>query len=183
VVPRRGQIMVLEGVPDLPVNRMSTAKQLVAKHLTKPGSPEDRLSLACGYTSKPRSGTVLLGSTNEFVGYDTRNSLEALSGIAEYACRVLPGIKRLNVLRTWAGLRPYSPSGPIIGRAGGPDGYVAATGHGGDGVALSPITGTCVTEMLARDNPDLEVEALLRDPGSRVYGPPPPAERCRRPGN
>src|SRR5205814_1095476 len=61
VIPRRGQIMVLEAVPDLPISKMSTAKQLVAKHLTRPGSPEDKRSLACGYTSKPRSGTVLLG--------------------------------------------------------------------------------------------------------------------------
>src|SRR5437899_1843355 len=91
VVPRRGQIMVLEAVPDLPVSKMSTAKQLVAKHLTKPGSPEDNLSLACGYTPKPRSGTVLLGSTNEFVGLDTRNSLDAISGIRNYACRIMPG--------------------------------------------------------------------------------------------
>jgi len=161
VMPRRGQIMVLEAVPDMPMRKMSTAKQLVPKHQTKPGSPDDKLSLACGYTSKPRSGTILLGSTNEFVGYDTRNSLDALSGIAEYACRVMPGIKRLNVLRTWAGLRPYSPSGPIIGRAGGPDGYVAATGHGGDGVALSPITGAYVAEMLTRENPDLGLDDFL----------------------
>jgi sarcosine oxidase subunit beta len=161
VVPRRGQIMVVEGRPGLPRTKLSSAKQLVAKHLAKPGVAEDRLSLACGYTLKPRSGTVLLGSTNEFVGFDTSSSIEAMHGITEYAARLMPSLEGLHVLRSWAGLRPYSPSGPIIGRAGGPDGYVAATGHGGDGVALAPITGTLVAEMLRRDDADLNVEKVV----------------------
>jgi glycine/D-amino acid oxidase-like deaminating enzyme len=165
VVPRRGQIMVLEATPGLPDIKLSSAKQLVAKHLTKPGEQEQQLALAFGYTRKPRSGTVLIGSTNEFVGYDTSNSIEVLARMSAYGSRLMPAIKKLNVLRTWAGLRPYSTGGPIIGRAGGPDGYIAATGHGGDGVALSPITGTYVAAMIARDNPELEPDEFLKTAG------------------
>lgn len=161
VVPRRGQIMVLEATPGLPDLKVSSAKQLVAKHLTKPGAPEEKLALAFGYTRKPRSGTVLIGSTNEFVGYDTRNTIDVLSRMGAYTSHLMPALGKLNVMRTWAGLRPYSASGPIIGRAGGPDGYIAATGHGGDGVALSPITGTYVAAMIARDDPELELEEFL----------------------
>jgi glycine/D-amino acid oxidase-like deaminating enzyme len=161
VVPRRGQIMVLEATPDLPDIKVSSAKQLVAKHLTKPGAKEDAVALAFGYTRKPRSGTVLIGSTNEFVGYDTSNSLNVLASMSAHGKQLMPGLQKLNVMRTWAGLRPYSASGPIIGRAGGPDGYIAATGHGGDGVALSPITGTYVAEMIRRENPELELDDFL----------------------
>jgi glycine/D-amino acid oxidase-like deaminating enzyme len=165
VVPRRGQIMVLEATPGLPNIKMSSAKQLVAKHLTKPGEQEQKVALAFGYTRKPRSGTVLIGSTNEFVGYDTSNSIEVLARMSAFGARLMPAIKKLNVMRTWAGLRPYSASGPIIGRAGGPDGYIAATGHGGDGVALSPITGTYVAAMIAREAPDLELDEFLKTAG------------------
>jgi glycine/D-amino acid oxidase-like deaminating enzyme len=161
VVPRRGQIMVLEATPGLSNVKVSSAKQLVAKHLTKPGEKEQKLALAFGYTRKSRSGTVLLGSTNEFVGYDASNSIEVLAQMSAYGSQLMPALKQLNVMRTWAGLRPYSASGPIIGRAGGPDGYVAATGHGGDGVALSPITGTYVAAMIERDDPDLELNEFL----------------------
>lgn len=162
VVPRRGQIMVLEATPGLPNIKTSSAKQLVAKHLTKPGATEDEVALAFGYTRKPSSGTVLIGSTNEFVGYDTSNSIDVLARMSAFGGRLMPAVKKLNVLRTWAGLRPYSSSGPIIGRAGGPDGYVAATGHGGDGVALSPITGTYVAAMITQDEPELGLDEFLR---------------------
>lgn len=161
VVPRRGQIMVLEAEPDLPDIKVSSASQLVAKHLLKPGESEDKAALAFGYTRKPRSGTVLIGSTNEFVGYDTRNSIDVLGRMSAAGRRLMPALGKLQVMRTWAGLRPYSASGPIIGRAGGPDGYVAATGHGGDGVALSPITGRYVAEMIGRDDPELGLDDFL----------------------
>ena len=161
VVPRRGQIMVLEAEPDLPDIKVSSASQLVAKHLLKPGESEEKVALAFGYTRKPRSGTVLIGSTNEFVGYDTSNSIEVLARMSAAGRQLMPALGKLQVMRTWAGLRPYSASGPIIGRAGGPDGYVAATGHGGDGVALSPVTGRYVAEMIGRDDPDLGLDDFL----------------------
>jgi sarcosine oxidase subunit beta len=161
VVPRRGQIMVLEAEPGLPDLKVSSASQLVAKHLMKPGEAEDPVGLAFGYTRKPRSGTVLLGSTNEFVGYDSSNSIEVLARMAAVGRRLMPALGKMQVMRTWAGLRPYSTSGPIIGRAGGPDGYLAATGHGGDGVALAPITGRYVAEMIGRDSPDLDLDDFL----------------------
>jgi sarcosine oxidase subunit beta len=161
VVPRRGQIMVLEAEPGLPDLKVSSASQLVAKHLMKPGEAEDPVGLAFGYTRKPRSGTVLLGSTNEFAGYDSSNSIEVLARMAAVGRRLMPALGKMQVMRTWAGLRPYSTSGPIIGRAGGPDGYLAATGHGGDGVALAPITGRYVAEMIGRDSPDLDLDDFL----------------------
>jgi sarcosine oxidase subunit beta len=161
VVPRRGQILVLEAEPGLPDLKVSTAKQLVAKHLTRPGNPVDPLALAFGYTRKPRSGTILLGSTNEFAGYDTSNTLAAIAGITGTCRRLMPSLGTLPVMRTWAGLRPYSANGPIIGRAGGPDGYVAATGHGGDGLALAPVTGAYVADMIRRGDPELALDEFL----------------------
>jgi sarcosine oxidase subunit beta len=162
VVPRRGQIMVLEGVPNLPATAVTTAGQLVAKHLTQPGSGSaEGIPMACAYTFKPRSGTVLLGSTYEFAGYDTRCSLGGLAGVSAYAARLMPALTKLQVLRTWAGLRPYSASGPILGRAGGPEGYVALTGHGGDGIALAPITGLYAAAMLTQEPSDVPLDQFL----------------------
>lgn len=160
--------MVFEARPGLPKTRISSASQLVAKHLVKPGAAQDKLGLAFGYTHKPRSGSVVIGSSNEFVGFDTSNTPEVLARIKAVAERLMPAIAELNLLRTWAGLRPYSASGPIIGRAGGPDGYLAATGHGGDGLSLAPITGRYVAEMIARDAPELGLDEFLSGvaPGS-----------------
>ena len=101
------------------------------------------------YLARPLSGTVLLGSTNEFVGFDTRTTREALGEISRYAKRLMPRLGRMHAVRAWAGLRPYCAQGPMLGTNGGPEGYVTAIGHGGDGVALSPITGVYVADVIA----------------------------------
>jgi glycine/D-amino acid oxidase-like deaminating enzyme len=164
VLPRRGQIVVLEATADLPAIRVSGAGQLLAKHGgASPGNSREATNVALSYTSKPLSGTVLLGSTNEFVGYDTSTTLQAVAGICRCASRLMPQLGRLNALRSWAGLRPYSAKGPIMGRAGGPDGYVAAIGHGGDGVALSPITGLYLAEFIALEGKGCDLPAFLGD--------------------
>ncbi|MCE2947515.1 MAG: NAD(P)/FAD-dependent oxidoreductase [bacterium] len=164
VVPRRGQIVVLEATDALPGIRVSGASQLLAKHVTAPadGRPH-RTPISLSYTRKPLSGTVLLGSTNEFVGYDSRNTREVVTGICECAARFMPELGRLNVLRSWAGLRPYSSKGPLLGDGGGPAGYAVATGHGGDGMALSPVTGLYLSRYVGRDGKSYPVAQFLQD--------------------
>jgi glycine/D-amino acid oxidase-like deaminating enzyme len=47
------------------------------------------------------------------------------------------------------GLRPYTPDGlPFIGWVDGLEGFFMAAGHEGDGIALSPITGKIVSELI-----------------------------------
>ena len=108
------------------------------------------LEAALYYCRRPFNGTVLLGSTYEFAGYDLRTSQEGVAGICLCVTRAMPRLRKLNAVRSWAGLRPHSPTGPILGRAGGADGYLVATGHGGDGMALAPITGLYLAETIAR---------------------------------
>ena len=149
VKPRRGQCVILEAAADMPSVRVSSAGQLLAKH---GGAPADgRLHVPLGYTSRPVSGTVMLGSTNEFVGYDTRTTREGIAGICASALALMPELANLNAVRAWAGLRPYSATGPILGDGGGPRGYAVAIGHGGDGVALAPITGLYLAASIARE--------------------------------
>lgn len=157
IVPRRGQMIVLEAADAMPPMRVGSAGALLAKHKGAAGS----INAAFAYTSKPISGTVLLGGTNEFAGFDSRTTQEALAEISRLAVRAMPEIGRLQAIRAWAGLRPYSPKGPILGHAGGPRGYAAAIGHGGDGVALSPITGVYLAEYIARDGQDEGLPAFL----------------------
>ncbi|MGZ8210042.1 MAG: NAD(P)/FAD-dependent oxidoreductase [Burkholderiales bacterium] len=148
VKPRRGQIAVLEA-DRMPPVRVAAAGSLLAKHGT--GDGQSGANVALSYLSRPASGTVLLGSTNEFAGFDTRTTREGVAEICAGAMRLMPRLGDMSVVRTWAGLRPYRASGPGLGDGGGPRGYVIAIGHGGDGVALSPITGVYVSEFIARE--------------------------------
>ena len=63
--------------------------------------------------------------------------------------RLIPAAAQCHILRLYAGLRPCTPDGlPILGRAPEVPGFIFANGHEGDGVALSPITGKHIADLL-----------------------------------
>jgi D-amino-acid dehydrogenase len=73
---------------------------------------------------------------------------------------------------TWRGFRPMTPDGlPIIGRSGRYDNLVIASGHGMKGVALSPVTGVLVTEMLGGVEPSFDL-SLFSPARFRTIAPP-----------
>jgi len=165
VIPRRGQIVILEATDYLPRIRVSSAGSLVAKHA---GSAQS-INAAFAYTRKTLSGTVMLGGTNEFAGFDTGTTKAAIGEICRLAVSAMPYLAQLNALRSWAGLRPYSPQGPQLGMTPqGPQGYAIAIGHGGDGVALSPVTGRYVAEVIAADGKAADLKQYLAHEKARV---------------
>jgi len=65
------------------------------------------------------------------------------------AIRMFPGVANVLVARSFAGLRPYTPDGkPIIGETATCRGLYVAAGHEGDGIALGPITGKIISELV-----------------------------------
>jgi sarcosine oxidase subunit beta len=96
---------------------------------------------------------MLLGSTREFVGFSKGITLEGIHHIAKYVFGILPCLKKLQLIRMFSGLRPYTPDGlPILGKVSGLDGFIMAAGHEGDGIALAPITGEVIAGLIT-DNP------------------------------
>jgi glycine/D-amino acid oxidase-like deaminating enzyme len=64
--------------------------------------------------------------------------------------RLVPATRHLHVIRTFAGLRPAAPDGlPIIERSEAIPNFFIAAGHEGDGIALSPITGLRMAQLIA----------------------------------
>jgi glycine/D-amino acid oxidase-like deaminating enzyme len=69
---------------------------------------------------------------------------------------------RLSVIRTFAGLRPWTPDNrPLIGAARERPGYVYATGHEGEGIGLAPITADLVTGLVLGEPGDELADAVL----------------------
>jgi sarcosine oxidase subunit beta len=96
-----------------------------------------------------QSGSLLIGSTRESVGYNRSVTPEGIRAILEHASAFVPIIGELNIIRSFAGLRPHTPEGtPILGKVDGIEGFVVAAGHEGDGIALSPITGFLIAELI-----------------------------------
>ena len=83
-----------------------------------------------------------------------------MQALAERAIRFFPIMKDIKIIRAYSGLRPYTPDHmPIISDTPVPGFYIAA-GHEGDGIGLSPITGKVIADMIAGNEPFMDLEPL-----------------------
>jgi len=72
-------------------------------------------------------------------------------------------MEHIHIIRSYAGLRPFTPDHfPIISKTRIPGFYVAA-GHEGDGIGLSLITGKLMMQMITDQPTDISVEPLRLD--------------------
>lgn len=77
-------------------------------------------------------GSVMLGDSQEDVGFDTRTRVAILSAIAARNVAVFPALKDASIVRMWAALRVMSPDGlPIYQQSVRYPGAFAATCHSG----------------------------------------------------
>jgi glycine/D-amino acid oxidase-like deaminating enzyme len=162
VLPQRGQILVTEARESLLDVIVSGAEYLGTKSNIEELMPKDEeaMKYGLGFTAEQTAaGNILIGSTREFAGFDNETTPEAINAIAKKAIGYLPWIKELDVIRSFAGLRPYSPDGlPILGNVKGVKGFFIATGHSGDGICLSLITGKLMSELVLDGETSLDIE-------------------------
>jgi hydrogen cyanide synthase HcnC len=77
-------------------------------------------------------GTVMLGDSQEDVGFDIATKVEVLRKIADRNTRIFPALKDVSIIRMWAALRVMSPDGfPIYEQSERFPGAFAATCHSG----------------------------------------------------
>jgi len=111
------------------------------------GGEEDLPAGVVSYQTK--RGNFMVGSTREFVGYDHQVNQQGLRKLMRDTVRLLPITRHLHVIRTYAGLRPAAPDGlPILERSAKIPNFYIAAGHEGDGIALSPITGVKMAQLI-----------------------------------
>ncbi|GAA0850900.1 glycine oxidase ThiO [Streptosporangium amethystogenes subsp. fukuiense] len=85
-------------------------------------------------------GEVVLGATQEEMGFDTRVTAGGLWELLRDARELVPGVTELEVAEVVAGLRPGTPDNlPLVGPTIVP-GLHMATGHHRGGVLLAPLT-------------------------------------------
>jgi sarcosine oxidase subunit beta len=157
ITPRRGQILVTAAVAPLLRHCLISAQYVAAKF-----KPELAAAGGMGFSlEQVDSGNILIGSTREFAGFDRRTTFDGIRTIARRIVPVIPALKHVPVIRSFGGLRPYTPDGlPILGRAAGLEGFIMAAGHEGDGIALSAITGELIAELIATGRTQIPLEAF-----------------------
>lgn len=163
VIPRQGQMAVTEVAPFRLVHCLKPIKHDRDWNLFSQAWPQDSSFSRFGPAraedpnlppgrgmaiQQTSTGNIVLGSTSRFVGIDLRPTPGGIQYILEHAMRILPCLGRLQIIRAWAGLRPFTPDGlPLIGPTEVP-GLLLATGHDGGGLSLGPLAGRMVAELV-----------------------------------
>lgn len=152
VLPRRGFVMVTEPLPP-----MVHHKVYAAEYIDNVGSSDADLQASPVVEGTP-SGTILIGSTRERVGFDRTVSIDALRLLAQNATALFPFLAEVKAIRHYHGFRPYCPDHlPVIGHDERAPGLWHAAGHEGAGIGLSAGTGKLLAQALAGMTPDLDL--------------------------
>lgn len=147
VQPVRGQVVLLKALPQ-------PLRSIVFGHP--------------GYIVPRGDGTLLVGASQEFVGFENRPTAGNLAMLLEASRRLVPVLEQATFLDTWTGLRPGSPDeAPILGPVPGLQGLALATGHFRNGILLSAVTGELMAEYLLHGT-----AAPLRPFGLERFGEP-----------
>ena len=82
-------------------------------------------------------------------GFDTEETSEFLPAACDRLLRLMPRLAGVRVRRTWSGLYPMTPDGnPLVGWAGGLEGYFLAVGMCGQGFMLGPGLAESIARIL-----------------------------------
>lgn len=138
VHPVRGQILLLEMLP-----RPFTHVIQRGKHY-----------LACR-----DDGRIILGATVEpDAGFDKRNTAEGIETLLRTGLQLVPQLRTAPIVQMWAGLRPGTADNrPFIGFVPGTESLLVAAGHYRTGLALAPVTGRVVADLVTEGRTDYDI--------------------------
>lgn len=146
VHPRKGQIAVLERGG---VTVHTKVADFAYNDTVESADPANPAVQTAAIVEATQSGTILCGSSRQFAGFDLSLDEAVLRRIVADCIRFVPALADLRVIRSYAGLRPYSMDGnPIIGPVDEHGRILVATGHEGAGHGLAPVTGRILAGYL-----------------------------------
>ncbi|BAY73857.1 glycine oxidase ThiO [Nostoc linckia NIES-25] len=142
VRPRKGQMLSLrvpELLPELPLKRILYGQNI--------------------YIVPRRDRSLIIGATNEDVGFTPHNTPDGIQTLLQAAIRVYPQLKNYPIQEFWWGFRPATPDElPILG-ASHCQNLTLATGHYRNGILLAPVTAALIADFILEQKSD----SLLAD--------------------
>jgi len=146
VSPLRGQVIVTGNSEPLVNRKINETESL--KTTVRNADREVELLVTSVIEPTPHNN-YLIGRSEERVGYENRTTTSVLRELCTRAASYIPALRTLDIIRSYAGLRPVTPDGlPIISAVAEMPGLFVAAGHGGNGITLGPITGLLLSEMI-----------------------------------
>lgn len=106
-------------------------------------------------------GRLVVGATEEDVGFDASPREEVSRALVARAAELLPSLRECPIVDAWAGLRPAAPDRmPILGAHPELPGALLATAHFRNGVLLSLVTARAVAALVEGAEPPVDVSAF-----------------------
>lgn len=148
--PIRGEFVITEPTKHFCNTTISSAQyQTIVQHpeLFPPNAIKYNLGFSVEQTS---TGSCIIHGTREMnSGLNNGVIPEVIELLLQTACKFIPRLADLKIMRAYAGVRPGTPDGdPYIGLIDDIPGFCECCGHGGEGIALAPATGEAVAELL-----------------------------------
>lgn len=165
IEPRKGQLIVASRQQPVGLRKVMEFGYLISKFggERKVDALMEKYGVALVF-EPTESQNFLIGSSREFGGFNTKVNQEVTKYIAKRAVRFYPKMADMTVIRTYAGLRPWTADHlPIISHVDEVPGFYVAAGHEGDGISLAAITGKVIQEMLADAPTSIPTEPLHYD--------------------
>ncbi|MCG5254626.1 NAD(P)/FAD-dependent oxidoreductase [Brevibacillus agri] len=150
IVPRKGHLLVASRQLPVGLRKVMEFGYLISKFggVRQVDAETEKYGVALVF-EPTESQNFLIGSSRQFVGFDTRIDLNVVRCMARRALRFYPKIADFALIRTYCGLRPWTEDHlPIISRVEEVPGFFIAAGHEGDGISLAAVTGKLMSELL-----------------------------------
>ncbi|WP_258296121.1 NAD(P)/FAD-dependent oxidoreductase [Paenibacillus peoriae] len=165
IMPRKGHILVSARMPSIGNRKVMEFGYLMSKFGGQRSVDELYEKYGVALVFEPTaSQNILIGSSRQFVGMDTRVDQQVIRLIACRAIRFFPALANVSLMRAYTGLRPWTPDHlPIVSAVDEVPGLFIASGHEGDGISLAAVTGKLVTEMVRGESTCIPVELLRYD--------------------
>ena len=137
VRPRKGQMLSLrmpEFIAELPLTRVLFGEDI--------------------YVVPRRDRRIIIGATNEDVGFTNGNTPIGIQNLLQQAIRLYPQLQDYLIQELWWGFRPTTPDElPILGSSTC-DNLTLATGHHRNGILLAPITAKLIADFIWEEKSD-----------------------------
>lgn len=162
IKPRKGQLIVASRQKSVGLRKVMEFGYLISKFGGERQVDEMTEKYGVALVFEPTEAqNFLIGSSREFLGFNTKVNHAITKYIAKRAVRFYPKMAHMNVIRAYAGLRPYTDDHlPIVSEVEKVPGFYVAAGHEGDGISLAMITGKVMEEMLQEKELSIPIEPL-----------------------
>jgi sarcosine oxidase subunit beta len=128
--------------------------------ITQPYAPI--VPIPTEYIAQWPSGTIMLGTTNNKIGYDMKVRPLWLPPFIKDAVRVLPELSKVRAMRIFAHIRPMPPDRlPIYDASPAVKGFYVAVGH--SGITLAPVTGKIFADLIVRGETNMDLSPYRLD--------------------